>query len=98
MAAAIEVRAVSKRFRLYHERYSSLKERAIHFGRIPHEDPFRGARPADRAAIAAAIEQFLRDTTPPAAPTDGSTPQAPSPSPQRSWPSSTAASAPPTTA
>ena len=38
MAAAIEVRAVSKRFRLYHERYSSLKERAIHFGRIPHED------------------------------------------------------------
>ena len=36
--AAIEVREVSKRFRLYHERYSSLKERAIHFGRIPYED------------------------------------------------------------
>ena len=33
MAAAIEVRGVSKRFRLYHERYSSLKERVIHFGR-----------------------------------------------------------------
>ena len=32
MAAAIEVRAVSKRFRLYHERYSSFKERVIHFG------------------------------------------------------------------
>ena len=26
-------------------------------GRLPHEDPFRGARPADRAAIAAAIER-----------------------------------------
>src|SRR5262245_37879555 len=38
MAAAIEVRDVSKRFRLYHERYSSLKERAMHFGRIPYED------------------------------------------------------------
>jgi ABC-2 type transport system ATP-binding protein len=38
MAPAIEVRGVSKRFRLYHERYSSLKERAIHFGRIPYED------------------------------------------------------------
>jgi ABC-2 type transport system ATP-binding protein len=38
VAAAIEVRGVSKRFRLYHERYSSLKERVIHFGRIPYED------------------------------------------------------------
>jgi ABC-2 type transport system ATP-binding protein len=38
MAAAIQVRDVSKRFRLYHERYSSLKERAVHFGRIPYED------------------------------------------------------------
>ena len=38
MSAAIEVRDVSKRFRLYHERYSSLKERAMHFGRIPFED------------------------------------------------------------
>jgi len=38
VAAAIQVRDVSKRFRLYHERYSSLKERAIHFARIPYED------------------------------------------------------------
>ncbi|MGQ0823991.1 MAG: ABC transporter ATP-binding protein [Actinomycetota bacterium] len=36
--AAIEVRGVSKRFRLSHERYSSLKERVIHFGRVPYED------------------------------------------------------------
>jgi ABC-2 type transport system ATP-binding protein len=38
MAPAIEVRGVSKRFRLYHEHYGSLKERMIHAGRIPYED------------------------------------------------------------
>jgi ABC-2 type transport system ATP-binding protein len=39
VAPAIEVRNVSKQFRLYHERYTSLKERVIHFGRTPYE-PF----------------------------------------------------------
>ena len=38
MAAAIEIRHVSKHFRLYHEHYTSLKEQMIHFGRIPFED------------------------------------------------------------
>ena len=38
MPPAIEIRHVSKHFRLYHEHYSSLKERMIHFGRIPFED------------------------------------------------------------
>src|SRR5258706_14712053 len=38
MASAIETLHVSKHFRLYHEHYSSLKERMIHFGRIPFED------------------------------------------------------------
>src|SRR5262249_32979332 len=38
MTAAISVQGVSKRFRLYHEHYGSLKERAIHFGRVPYED------------------------------------------------------------
>src|SRR6476620_6494237 len=38
MPAAIEIRHVSKHFRLYHEHYASLKERMIHFGRIPFED------------------------------------------------------------
>jgi ABC-2 type transport system ATP-binding protein len=38
MPPAIEVRGVSKRFRLYHEHYGSLKERMIHVGRIPFED------------------------------------------------------------
>ena len=43
MAAAIEIRSVSKQFRLYHEHYTSLKERVIHFGRIPYE-AVHGAR------------------------------------------------------
>ncbi len=46
MPAAIEVRGVSKRFRLYHERYNSLKERMIHFGRTPFEE-FWAIRDAD---------------------------------------------------
>jgi ABC-2 type transport system ATP-binding protein len=37
-APAIEVRGVSKRFRLYHEKYQSVKERVIHFGRIPFDE------------------------------------------------------------
>jgi ABC-2 type transport system ATP-binding protein len=38
MALAVDVQDVSKRFRLYHEKYSSLKEKIIHAGRVPHED------------------------------------------------------------
>lgn len=38
MAFAIEVNDVSKHFRLYHEKYTSLKERLIHFGHIPFEE------------------------------------------------------------
>jgi ABC-type polysaccharide/polyol phosphate transport system ATPase subunit len=37
-ATSVEVEGVSKRFRLYHEKYTSLKERVIHAGRVPHED------------------------------------------------------------
>jgi iron complex transport system ATP-binding protein len=32
-------------------------EEVVGLGRLPHEDPFRGARPADTAAISAAIER-----------------------------------------
>jgi iron complex transport system ATP-binding protein len=32
-------------------------EEVVALGRLPHEDPLRGARPTDRAAIAAAIER-----------------------------------------
>jgi ABC-2 type transport system ATP-binding protein len=38
VAAAISVRGVSKRFSLAHERYPSLKERVVHFGRAPSEE------------------------------------------------------------
>ena len=38
MPTAIEVRNISKRFRLYHEQLTSLKERLLHGGRVPYED------------------------------------------------------------
>jgi iron complex transport system ATP-binding protein len=37
--------------------FATRVEEVIALGRLPHEDPFRGARPADRAAVAAAIER-----------------------------------------
>ena len=36
--------------------FSTRVEDLVALGRIPHEDPFRGARPEDRAAVAVAIE------------------------------------------
>ncbi len=38
MAAAIEVVGVAKRFRLYHEKVHSLKERVIRMGRLPFDE------------------------------------------------------------
>jgi len=38
VATAIEVRGVSKHFRLYHEQFTSLKERMLHWGKVPYED------------------------------------------------------------
>jgi ABC-2 type transport system ATP-binding protein len=38
MAFAIEVTDVSKHFRLYHQKFTSLKERLIHLGKVPYED------------------------------------------------------------
>ncbi len=35
---AVDVVDVTKRFRLYHEKYQSLKERVLHAGRNPYED------------------------------------------------------------
>src|SRR5580658_3637865 len=35
---AIGIERVSKHFRLYHEKYTTLKERVLHAGRIPYED------------------------------------------------------------
>jgi ABC-2 type transport system ATP-binding protein len=38
VSAAIEVQHVSKRFRLYKEKYTSLKERVVHAGKVPFEE------------------------------------------------------------
>src|SRR5258708_39653594 len=46
MAAAIEVRSISKQFKLYHEHYTSLKERVVNYGRIPYE-PFMALQDID---------------------------------------------------
>jgi iron complex transport system ATP-binding protein len=37
--------------------FATRVEEVVGLGRLPHEDPIRGARPADRAAVAAAIER-----------------------------------------
>jgi ABC-2 type transport system ATP-binding protein len=37
LATAVEVRKVSKVFRLFQEKYTSLKERVIHMGKVPYE-------------------------------------------------------------
>ncbi|MFI5047357.1 MAG: ABC transporter ATP-binding protein [Acidimicrobiia bacterium] len=46
LGSAISIRDVSKHFTLAHERYPSLKERVIHFGRTPSED-FIALHPLD---------------------------------------------------
>ncbi len=35
---AVRVEGVSKHFRLYHDKYTSLKERALHLGKVPYEE------------------------------------------------------------
>jgi iron complex transport system ATP-binding protein len=37
--------------------FSARVEEIVGLGRLPHEDPIRGPRPADRAAVAGAIER-----------------------------------------
>ena len=37
--------------------FATRVEEVVALGRLAHEDPLRGARPADRAAVAAAIER-----------------------------------------
>ena len=37
--------------------FATRVEEVVALGRLPHEDPFRGARSSDRAAITAAIER-----------------------------------------
>jgi len=37
--------------------FSASVEAIVSLGRLPHEDPIRGLRPADRAAVAAAVDR-----------------------------------------
>ena len=37
--------------------FAATVQEIVGLGRLPHEDPFRGARPQDKAAVAAAIER-----------------------------------------
>ena len=37
--------------------FATRVEEVVALGRLPHEDPLRGARPADRATVAAAIDR-----------------------------------------
>jgi iron complex transport system ATP-binding protein len=37
--------------------FATRVEEVVALGRLPHEDPFRGMRPVDRAAVGAAIER-----------------------------------------
>ncbi|HUY06481.1 MAG TPA: ABC transporter ATP-binding protein [Acidimicrobiales bacterium] len=38
MSYAVEIQGLSKHFRLYHEKYTSLKERVLHAGNLPYDD------------------------------------------------------------
>jgi ABC-2 type transport system ATP-binding protein len=38
LSLAIDIQGVSKRFRLYKEKYTSLKERIVHAGKVPYEE------------------------------------------------------------
>ncbi len=38
MQPAVDIQSVSKHFKLYHEKYTSLKERVIHAGKIPYDE------------------------------------------------------------
>jgi len=59
--AGLDRRAVARRLAVVPQAstlpFATRVEELVGLGRIPHEDPFRGHRPVDRAAIAAAIDR-----------------------------------------
>jgi iron complex transport system ATP-binding protein len=59
--AGLDRRAVAQRLAVVPQAstlpFATRVEELVGLGRIPHEDPFRGHRPVDRAAIAAAIDR-----------------------------------------
>jgi len=58
---SLDRRAVARRVAVVPQQatlpFATRVEEVVALGRLPHEDPLRGARPADRAAVAAAIER-----------------------------------------
>jgi iron complex transport system ATP-binding protein len=58
---ALDRRTVARRIAVVPQQatlpFATRVEEVVGLGRLPHEDPFRGSRPADRAAVAAAIER-----------------------------------------
>ncbi len=59
--AALDRRAIARRLAVVPQAanlpFAMRVEDLVGLGRLPHEDPIRGHRPADRAAVAAAIER-----------------------------------------
>jgi iron complex transport system ATP-binding protein len=57
----LDRRAIARRIAVVPQQatlpFATRVEEVVALGRLPHEDPLRGARPADRAAVAAAIER-----------------------------------------
>jgi ABC-type cobalamin/Fe3+-siderophores transport system ATPase subunit len=58
---ALDRQAVARRVAVVPQQatlpFATRVEEVVGLGRLPHEDPLRGPRPADRAAVAAAIER-----------------------------------------
>jgi iron complex transport system ATP-binding protein len=59
--ASLDRAAVARRIAVVPQQvvvpFATRVEELVELGRLPHEDPLRGARPADRAAVASAIER-----------------------------------------
>jgi len=61
LLASLDRAAIARRIAVVPQQvivpFSTRVEELVGLGRLPHEDPLRGARPADRAAVALAIER-----------------------------------------
>ncbi|HEX8940794.1 MAG TPA: ABC transporter ATP-binding protein [Candidatus Limnocylindrales bacterium] len=59
--ARLDRQAVARRLAVVPQQatlpFAARVEEVVGLGRLPHEDPFRGPRPADRAAVAAAVDR-----------------------------------------
>jgi iron complex transport system ATP-binding protein len=59
--ASLDRQAIAKRLAVVPQQaalpFAMRVDEVVALGRLPHEDPLRGARPSDRAAVAAAIDR-----------------------------------------